>query len=708
MERQHTARETLGTLFLLAVMTWIVADMFAPFLLNTADAQTPTPVPAPSWSGNGITLTPGTLRTVGDYRCATWDSGSPQTVEIFNVELLLYGVCLNVDTANSTADVELHLDPASDFTELAALSTATSSAFNQVIWELTNGNDLYEDQPYVYGETRSGSTNSNVSTSFILKETAAASTRLSPVNTSAVSATSPARTYRTSGGSNSTKNYCTEKTYYDYYDTNTNSNYNRYSNRDFYCRTTLSSVTDGSATRLKLYTGLSTSSPNYEADGTTVKAPYNLDVTRDAITRANPTLTWTLYGPVSRYEIERQENLAFGDTTQWGNKRTFTAYGNRAGVDEWTDTGADSEKSYQYRIRAYSASKWSEWSDYALSPGPRGITISAPGNVALSRSSDNTSLTVSWTAPYEGHDAYAIQRRVLVDVEGNSFFGNVVNLHPETFLPVASTAYTDSTILPGSTYEYRVAGVLDGTVGTYSDWARTTPTVASFGEQPKDLRLRGDGEYRYGTREVWLEWKEVPGAGGYEVQILNRTPGGPGSEAMETVSANTVFLTLRGAVDVTVRGLRSDTANCGDTLCYTSWSIPFHIPFSSGEAGQNPASELPPLATPNANAAAARAGLEATIESIAEPTGLEVNEDILINMAGLILSSGLGMVCYGIGVKARRPGVGIGCGAALGLMTIYLCIRTVEVPEAWGIAVLLILSLGGVMAFLVHLRRMAA
>ena len=731
MERPHAAWETPGTLFLLFLMTWVVVEMFLPFMPTAVHAQDPTPIPAPpwvdvvadgeggaggqvvgpnepSWSGAAITLTPGNLRTVGDYRCATWESGSPQTVRLFNVELLLYGVCLKVDTTNSAAEVELHLDPDSDFTELAALSTATSSAFSQVIWELTSGTDLYEDQPYVYGETRSGSTNSNVSTSFILKETAAASTRLTPVNTSAVSATSPARTYRKSDGNNSTLNYCTEKGYYDYYDTNTNANYNRYTNRDFYCRTTLSAVTDGTATRLKLYTALSTSSPNYEADGTTVKPPANLDVTRDAITRANPTLTWTLYGPVSSYQVERQENIALGDTTEWGNKRTFTVYGTRAGKDEWTDTGAKSEKTYQYRIRASSASKWSEWSDYALSPGPRGISISAPGNVALTRNAQNTAVTVSWTSPYEGHDGYALQRRVLVDADGNSFFGNVINLHPDAFLPVSDLSYSDASILPEGTYEYRVAAVLDGTVGDYSAWARTSPRMAEFGEPPKDLRLRGGGEYRYGTREVWLEWDDVPGAQEYEVFSESFSLSGRAGSATNTVSTASIFLTLRESSNFLVRGVRRDTANCGPSPCYTAWSIPLSVAYSSEDAGVPPAAVLPPMATPSANAASVREGLEAVVIAIEEPTGLDANEDILINLAALVLSSGLGLVCYGVGVKARRPGIGIGGGAALGLLTMFLCIRTAEVPEAWGIAVLLILSLSAVLAVILHLRRAAA
>ena len=114
------------------------------------------------------------------------------------------------------------------------------------------------------------------------------------------------------------------------------------------------------------------------------------------------------------------------------------------------------------------------------------VDLPAPGNLELHRNS--SSVTASWSAPIGDFDNFTLQRQELILVGGSTFFGNVRSLGDDMWLPMDSTMFEDTSILPGQTYEYRVAAVLDDQVGVYTDWFRVGPVNASLGPPPTNFR----------------------------------------------------------------------------------------------------------------------------------------------------------------------------------------------------------------------------
>ena len=95
---------------------------------------------------------------------------------------------------------------------------------------------------------------------------------------------------------------------------------------------------------------------------------------------------------------------------------------------------------------------------------------------------------MNWTAPGGIFDNFSVQRQELVIVESSTIFANTVTLTDD--LAASTLTYVDSSIVPGRTYEYRVAAVQGSVVGDYTDWARVTPFDPSLGKAPGKSTLR--------------------------------------------------------------------------------------------------------------------------------------------------------------------------------------------------------------------------
>ena len=214
----------------------------------------------------------------------------------------------------------------------------------------------------------------------------------------------------------------------------------------------------------------------------TPSAPTRLSASRSADS-ATATLSWELFGPVSEYEIEREQAITIEAentaTTQYGNTTRFVVEGTVGGVDDYADETVDPRYTYRYRVRARGGKdSWSSFSGWAISGGQTSVNLEAPANLDVSRAEDNASVELSWLRPAGDFDAYAVQRQELVVVEGSTIFANPVTLVDD--LSDTTLTYTDSSILPGRTYEYRIAALQDGEVGNYSEWFR----VSSLQHQP--------------------------------------------------------------------------------------------------------------------------------------------------------------------------------------------------------------------------------
>ena len=300
------------------------------------------------------------------------------------------------------------------------------------------------------------------------------------------------------------------------------------------------------------------------------------------------TVSWHHVGPVIEYQLERERAVTVKaqetSVTQYGDTARFLVHGTIWGVDEYADGAVDPRYSYRYRVRARRGVEWGDWSAYIISVGQSEVDIDPPGNLAVARAMDNSQVVVEWAAPDGDFDSFAVQRRDLVITEGSTLFANDMTLADD--LSATTLTYTDGSISPGRTYEYRVAALKDGMVGEYTEWARVTPFDFSFGEAPVNFQfVDGTGSRLLDSRrEFWMRWDKVDGADDYEVDVLvyDVATGGQSRENY-VVTDPAYFRTSYGRVDLRVRGRKQDDDLCGsgaDDRCYSGWTGWYGVKFS--------------------------------------------------------------------------------------------------------------------------------
>ena len=326
------------------------------------------------------------------------------------------------------------------------------------------------------------------------------------------------------------------------------------------------------------------------------RTPESLTVSRNT-DYTTATIRWTLYDAVTEYEVQRttavQVDVADASRIEYGDPVTYMISGTQAGIDEYVDTSLQAHRTYQYRVRARGAdaASWSAWSDYVFSGAEPEVDLPAPGNLELHRNS--SSVTASWSAPIGDFDNFTLQRQELILVGGSTFFGNVSSLGDDMWLPMDSTMFEDTSILPGQTYEYRVAAVLDDQVGVYTDWFRVGPVNASLGPPPTNFRplqtpvvTRGFVERVFDERyEFWLGWNAVGRASDYQVQFVSfDLATGGRSLANEYVTQPYFFHTTYSRVALRVRARGEvDADRCADNdddRCVTEWTAWVNVGFT--------------------------------------------------------------------------------------------------------------------------------
>ena len=433
-------------------------------------------------------------------------------------------------------------------------------------------------------------------------------------------------------------------------------------------------------------------------------APDSISVSRTA-DYETATVSWTLYSAVVEYQLERlvAVTVSVSDATriEYGDPVTYTITGTQAGIDEYEDSTVEANRTYQYRIRAKGADDtWSDWSDFVFSGGQSAAAVESPANLELSRGP--SSVVASWSEPSGEYDNFTLQRQELVVVEGSVLFANVVTLHAtgSAWLPATDTMYTDDGILPGQTYEYRVAAVLGDKVGEYTDWFRITPTNTSLGTAPDNFRFLDTMDtVREERREFWMEWDEVPGADTYEVHTLvyNIRTGGQSMDKA-IVSDATFFETAFGRVELRVRGRKSDADLCGaeaDDYCFTDWSGWYGVRFT-------PAITIaaPPTAddTSDADIMELRTAFEEVVEGVMEPSGAPVDAgrvaEFLVVVAGLVMG-GMSLV---LAWRRGMAPLGFGMGAAILILILFAGWRLLGTNAAWPVAAQAVVAVAGMVA----------
>ncbi len=431
--------------------------------------------------------------------------------------------------------------------------------------------------------------------------------------------------------------------------------------------------------------------------------PESPTITRNA-DYTTATLSWELYDAVSLYEIQRatavQVEVADASRIEYGNPVTFTVDGTQAGIDEYEDTTIEAHRTYQYRMRARGAdsTSWSSWTEYVFSGAKPQVDLQPPGNLEITR--DTGSIIASWTAPPGDLDNYTLQRQELVVVQGTTFFGNVVTLGENDWLPGDSTMYADSSILPTQIYEYRVAAVLDNQVGTYSEWFRIGPQITDLGAAPENFRVLASGNRILDERrEFWMAWDSLPAADDYEVQILtfDLMTGGQSTKT-RIVTDPTYFQTSFGRVGLRVRGRKLDADICStspDNRCLSNWTSWYQVRFTP--AVTIPLPELPDDTT-DTSTMELRAAVADVLKATLEPAGAEVNPYFVMEFIVLVAAFGSAILSIALSWKRGMAPLGAGMGAAIAILILFAGYRLLGTAVAWPIAAQFIVAVLGLIA----------
>ena len=645
----------LPALALLAVLTALAGGLLS--IPPAAAQETPT------WDEDGeLELSPEGVEVITDgsdtWKCARFPAGSPYELRMFNNSAEFYGICMEEGSSSTTErfsiPVEVHLSETSDRKVLGRVGAVVSR---------------YE---WVKGTTTlNPPNNSNLPLTGSLVE----SDRFSDQSTKAIK-----------------------------YNANCfirNSSLCR-TRRSLWLTSTFNPLATGDTTTLTLKMGVGKRPDNILGIGTPA-VPEKVKTSRSS-DYAEVTLTWELYDPVSTYEIQRLEatTVTVGDATriEYGDSELFEIDGTIEGVDSWTDATVDPETTYQYRIRAKGA-VFSAWSAYVFSGAKERPDLSAPSNLQVARAADNASVAVSWSAPEGEFDNYTLQRQELVVAQGSSFFANTVTFPSTsgTWLPSSSTSYTDSSILPGRIYEYRVAVVKDDVVGDYTEWARTSSFETGFGEAPERFRKASE-VIRNDRAEYWLEWQDVDGADDYELDLVvfDPTTGRRSLRQGIVVTDPTYFSTAYGRAEYRVRGRKQDASLCGsgtDARCLTPWSGWLSQGFVARQptVGQPPSLETPP--TPDASTLELRAALDAALEESLAPAGLSFDPGDIIDFAWLAFGAVVAGLVYDDGRRQGMAPFAFAVGVTFYVIYLWLGVRLVDLPQTWGVMALVVILVGG-------------
>ena len=422
------------------------------------------------------------------------------------------------------------------------------------------------------------------------------------------------------------------------------------------------------------------------------------------------TISWSLIGPVVDYEIERLTAviLEVGDSAriEYGAVVRFQLPGTIPGVDSYTDTTVQANRTYQYRVRARRGPgvgdrQWSSWSDFIFTRAKPEVDVDPPSNVRLSRAHDNSEITVSWTAPVGELDNYTLQRQEMVVVEGSTIFANVVTLGGNNWIDGATTTYTDSSILPGSTYEYRLASVVDDGLGDYTAWARSSPRVTSLGGAPENLRYVDDSTARMldDRREYRMAWDEMDGVDEYEVEVLVYQVAS-GEQTMEDyiVTDPSFFRTSYGRADIRVRGRKADDDLCGsgdDDYCYSEWTGWYGVKFTPKVTIEAPVAVDD---TADQDIVDLRESTTEAIEASLSAAGAPVDASLVVQFLTVLAATVIGGISVALGWRLGMAPLGIGMGASIAILILFTGYRLYDVPLAWPVAIQAALAVAGMFA----------
>lgn len=180
--------------------------------------------------------------------------------------------------------------------------------------------------------------------------------------------------------------------------------------------------------------------------------PTTLTAAASTLSTSPPTvsLTWVEPSPVpapTLFTLERADLADFSSGLQ-----SFTV---NAPATSFVDTTVGEHLTYFYRVRAEDNVAYSAWSDTVTATTPGRLPL-APSNLALFGAA-KTALTVVWVDNANNEQGFYLQRR------RTGQWATIATL------PANTTKYTDSGLVSGTTYRYRIQAYNKDGVSAWSN-----------------------------------------------------------------------------------------------------------------------------------------------------------------------------------------------------------------------------------------------
>ena len=183
----------------------------------------------------------------------------------------------------------------------------------------------------------------------------------------------------------------------------------------------------------------------------------------------------------SGFRIERQELLSGGGYSPWGTPNWSVG----ANITTWADTTVTPGKSYQYRVIAFNAggdsATWSNVLPVAV-PLPN-----APAQLSATAASFNN-VPLSWVDTNNPSDGFSLER--------------AEDTTPTTWAPIWTNttnmlSYSDTSVVAGTTYLYRIKALVNGIPSLASEPPVTVLVPDSIPMAPTNLALDASASLSY-------------------------------------------------------------------------------------------------------------------------------------------------------------------------------------------------------------------
>jgi hypothetical protein len=280
--------------------------------------------------------------------------------------------------------------------------------------------------------------------------------------------------------------------------------------------------------RVRAYNDVGPSAYSNEASATTFDdppagAPTNLVAT--AVSKSQINLSWTdNSNNETGFKIERKQG-----TSGWS--QIATVGGN---ATTYQNTGLTPNTNYTYRVYAYNSGGSSDYSNEASATTFSLNPPAAPTNLVAVAISDGQ-INLSWIDNSNNETGFKIQRRTVVNgVPGGWDFAvtTVAN----------ATTFTNTSLLPSTTYEYRVCSTNDDGDSAWSNIATATTQAA----QPPNGIPSGLTAVAVSYTQINLAWTDTStNETGFELQ-RKLTNGGSWVTISSNIGANTTSYSNTG------------------------------------------------------------------------------------------------------------------------------------------------------------------